>query len=190
MSSTSSTSLASEEEPEGFFLGLSWSLGNTPMGEQSFGQSSGSRGSASGSPCIFRRMSLPVWQHVWPGRSTPPALGCSNEKDISPVRARRANARSGPTRASSTTEISRPFRKFQRLCSSDARKRKRVGVRSGLQTPQTEIPRSSTGVLDRAWASRARGRHSETRERVGRGGESSRQARARESRREGEAATP
>jgi len=43
-------------------------------------------------------------------------------------------------------------------------------------------------VLERLWASRARGRHSERRECAGRGGESSRQARARESRREGEAA--
>ena len=50
LSSSFSSSLASSEAPEGFFLGLSWSLGNTPMGEQSFGQSSGSRGSASGSP--------------------------------------------------------------------------------------------------------------------------------------------
>jgi hypothetical protein len=51
-------------------------------------------------------MSLPVWQHVWPGRSTPPALGCSNEKDISPVRARRANERCGPDACVVTTEIS------------------------------------------------------------------------------------
>ena len=144
--SSSSPSLASSEEPEGFFLGLSWSLGNTPMGEQSFGQSSGSRGSASGSPCIFRRMSLPVWQHVWPGRSTPPALGCSNEKDISPVRARRANERCGPDACVVTTEISRPFRQFQRLCrlfvrAPGTKTRARQPVENG-----TEVPRVRPGL--------------------------------------------
>ena len=56
--------------------------GNSPVGEHSLGQCSGSKGSARGSRGSTRGTSLPVWHLVCPGRSTPLAFGCSKTQDM------------------------------------------------------------------------------------------------------------